>query len=96
MFWPFLERGDNLTAIINNEVFREREYEEQEECSSEIDLQDGEGNRFSGSTVRRVVAEKSEISGVAFTSLAKRYKITTKRIVLDVSTPPPPPSLKGW
>ena len=38
---------------------------------------------YSEHTVRRVVAEKSAISGAAFTSLAKRYKIDMKRIVLE-------------
>ena len=34
-------------------------------------------------TVRRIVAKKSEMSGAAFTPLAKRYKVERKRIMLD-------------
>ena len=65
-------------------ILRERECEEQEQRSSEIHLQDCEGNRLQWSyskddrTVRRDVAEKSEINGATFTSPAKRYKIDRK------------------
>ena len=38
---------------------------------------------YSECTVRRVVAEKSEISGAAFTSPAKRYKLDKRTIILD-------------
>ena len=34
-------------------------------------------------TVRRIVAEKSALSGAAFSSPAKRYKIDRKKIVMD-------------
>ena len=34
-------------------------------------------------TVRRILAEKSEISGAAFMSLPKRYKVERKNIILD-------------
>ena len=38
---------------------------------------------YSEHTVRRIVAKKSEMSGAAFTSPAKRYKVERKRIMLD-------------
>ena len=42
-----------------------------------------EATGYSERTVRRIVTEKSDISGTAFTSPAKRYKGDRKKIVQD-------------
>ena len=42
-----------------------------------------EATGYGERSVRRIVAEKSALSGAAFSSPAKRYKIDRKKIVMD-------------
>ena len=42
-----------------------------------------EGTGYSEHTVRRIVAEKSEIRGAVFTPLPKRYKVERKNIMIS-------------
>ena len=42
-----------------------------------------EATGYGERTVRRIVWEKSALSGAAFSSPAKRYKVDRKKIILD-------------
>ena len=79
-FWPCLEKGDGLTALPKHSsviILRENT-KSKNRGPLKLTFKTTETTGYSERTVRRDVAEKSEISGATFTSPAKRHKIDRK------------------
>ena len=84
---PGKGRRANSTAksIIYNvyEYFERENAKSKYRCPQKLTFKTAEATGYSERTVRRIVTEKSEISGSAFISPAKCYKVDRKKIILD-------------
>ena len=82
-------RGKRANSTAKAIIYHVYKYFEKEsaknKCRRPLKLtsKTAEATGYSERTVRRIVAKKSEMSGAAFTSPAKRYKVERKRIMLD-------------
>ena len=79
-------RGKRVNSTAKNNVYK---YFERESAKTKnrvppkLTHKTAEATGYGERTVRRIVAEKSALSGAAFSSPAKRYKIDRKKIVMD-------------
>ena len=82
-------RGKRVNSTAKNIIFNVYKYFERESAKTKNRVQPklthktAEVTGYGEHTVRRIVAEKSALSGAAFSSPAKRYKIDRKKIVMD-------------
>ena len=81
-------RGKRVNSTAKNIIFNVYKYFERESAKTKnivppkLTHKTTEATGFGERTVR-IVAEKSALSGAAFSSPAKRYKIDRKKIVMD-------------
>ena len=82
-------RGKRANSTAKAIIYNMYKYFEKESAKNKcrrppkLTSKTAEATGYSECTVRRIVAKKSEMSGAAFTSPAKRYKVERKRIMLD-------------
>ena len=82
-------RGKRVNSTAKNIIFYVYKYFERESVKTKnrvppkLTHKTAEVTGYGECTVRRIVAEKSALSGAAFSSPAKRYKIDRKKIVMD-------------
>ena len=82
-------RGKGANSTAKAIIYNVYKYFEKESAKNKcrrppkLTSKTAEATGYSERTVRRIVAKKSEMSGAAFTSPAKRYKVERKRIMLD-------------
>ena len=82
-------RGKRVNSTAKNIIFNVYKFFEKEsaktKCRVPLKLthKTAEAMGYGERTVRRIVAEKSGLSGAAFSSPAKRYKIDRRKIILD-------------
>ena len=82
-------RGKRLNSTAKNIIFNVYKYFERESAKTKnrvlpkLTHKTAEATGYGEHTVRRIVAEKSALSGAAFSSPAKRYKIDRKKVVMD-------------
>ena len=81
-------RGKRVNSTAKNIIFNVYKYFERESAKiknrvpPKLTHKTAEATGYGERTVRRIVAEKSALSGAAFSSPAKRYKIDRKKIVI--------------
>ena len=81
--------GKRVNSTAKNIAFNVYKYLERESAKiknrvpPKLKHKTAEVTGYGERTVRRIVAEKSALSGAAFSSPAKRYKIDRKKIVTD-------------
>ena len=81
--------GKRVNSTAKNIAFNVYKYLERESAKiknrvpPKLKHKTAEVTGYGERTVRRIVAEKSALSGAAFSSPAKRYKIDRKKIVMD-------------
>ena len=82
-------KGRRANSTAKSIIYNVYKYFERENAKSKyrgppkLTFETAEATSYSQRTVTRIVTEKSKISGSAFTSPAKRYKVDRKKIVLD-------------
>lgn len=83
-------KGKRVNSTAKTIIFNVYQYFEKESAKSrklkvppKLTLKTAEATGYSERTVRRVVGEKSTLSGAAFSSPPKRYKVDRRRIVVD-------------
>ena len=82
-------RGKRVNSTAKNIIFNVYKYFERESTKTKnrvppkLTHKTAEVTGYGERTVRKMVAEKSALSGAAFSSPAKRYKIDRKKIVMD-------------
>ena len=84
-------RGKRVNSTAKNIIFNVYKYFERESAKTKnrsrvppkLTHKAAEATGYGERTVRRIVAEKTALSGAAFSSPAKRYKIDRKKIVMD-------------
>ena len=82
-------RGKRVNSTAKNIIFNVYKYFENESVKTKnrvppkLTHKTAEVTGYGEHTVRRIVAEKSALSGAAFFSPAKQYKIDRKKIVMD-------------
>ena len=82
-------RGKRVNSTAKNIIFNVYKYFERESVKTKnrvppkLTHKTAEAKGSGEHTVRRIVAEKSSLSGAAFSSPAKWYKIDRKKIVMD-------------
>ena len=78
-----------MKSTATNIIFNVYKYFERESVKTKnrvplkLTHKTAEATGYGERTVRRIVAEKFALSGAAFSSPAKRYKIDRKKIVMD-------------
>ena len=81
-------RGKRVNSTAKNIIFNVYKYYERENTKiknrvpPKLMHKIAEATGYGGLTVRKIVAEKSALSGAAFSSPAKWYKIDKKKIVM--------------
>ena len=86
------ETGKRVNSTAKNIIFNVYKYFERESVKTKnrvppkLTHKTAEATGYGEHTVRRIVAEKSALSGDAFSSPAKRYKIDRKKIMDDFNT----------
>ena len=82
-------RGKRANGTAKAIIYNVYKYFEKESAKNKcrrppkLTSKTAEATGYSERTVRRIVAKKSKMSGAAFTSPAKKYKVERKRIMLD-------------
>ena len=82
-------RGKRVNSTAKNIVFNVYKYFERESAKTKnrvlpkLTHKTAEATGYGERTVRRIVAVKSALSGAAFSSPARWYKIDRKKIVMD-------------
>ena len=82
-------RGKRVNSTAKNIIFNVYKYFERESAKTKNRVlpklmhKTAEATGYGERSIRRIVAEKSALSGAAFSSPAKRYKIDRKKIVMD-------------
>ena len=81
-------RGKRVNSTAKNIIFNVYKYFERESVKTKnrvplkLTHKTAEATSYDERTVRRIVAKKSVLSGAAFSSPAKRYKMDRKKIVM--------------
>ena len=90
LLWPCLgEERERIVLTKPLYIYKVYKYFEKESAKNKcrrppkLTSNTAEATGYSERKVRRIIAKKSEMSGAAFTSPAKRYKVERKRIMLD-------------
>ena len=82
-------RGKRVNSTAKNIIFNIYKYFERESVKTKnrvppkLTHKTAEATGYGEHTVRRIVAVKSALSGAAFSSPARQYKIDRKKIVMD-------------
>ena len=82
-------RGKRMNSTAKNIIFNVYKYFERESAKTKnrvppkLTHKTAEATGYGERTVRRIVAKKSALSGAAFSSPAKWYKIDRKKIMMD-------------
>ena len=85
-------RGKRVNSTAKNIIFNVYKYFERESAKTKnrvppkLTNKTAEATGYGERTVRRIVAEKSTLSGATFSSPAKRYKMDRKKIVMGQCT----------